>query len=102
MPDESRNSLDNCVFDVDDVKWIIDNLNNSKYKYFSPRILKLVCSHISPLLTHLFNKCIHDGYFPDELKIAKVIPLYKNKGEIKDICNYVIITNRCASKQSPP
>ena len=88
MPHESENVLDDCNFEVNDVKLIVNQLNNSKYRYFSPRVLKLVCNQISPLLTHLFNKCIHDGYFPDELKIAKIIPLYKNKGQINDICNY--------------
>ena len=88
MPNNRNSVLDNITIEDDDVKYIINHLNNSKYKYFSPRILKLVCNQISPLLTHLFNKCVNDGYFPDELKIAKVIPLYKNKGEIKDISNY--------------
>ena len=36
----------------------------------------------------LFNKCRKDGYFPSELKIAKIIPLYKNKGKISEISNY--------------
>ena len=36
----------------------------------------------------LFNTCYKDGYFPDELKVAKVIPLYKNRGDITQLNNY--------------
>ena len=39
-------------------------------------------------MIEIYNKCYKDGYFPDELKVAKVIPLYKNKGNIEDIGNY--------------
>ena len=33
------------------------------------------------------NDCIQSGYFPDELKIAKVLPLYKN-GDMNCLNNY--------------
>ena len=33
-----------------------------------------------PLL-HIFNLSIQKGIFPDELKIAKVTPAYKNNGK---------------------
>ena len=36
----------------------------------------------------LYNKCYSEGYFPRELKTAKVIPVLKNKGDIKDTSNY--------------
>ena len=71
-----------------EVENIISNLNNSKGTYFAPRILKLISPILSPVLTKLFNCCVKEGYFPKELKIAKVIPLYKNKGSINDISNY--------------
>ena len=38
-------------------------------------------------LTHLINKSIHQGIFPDDLKIAKVFPVYKS-GDKSDISNY--------------
>jgi hypothetical protein len=30
---------------------------------------------------------LRDGYFPKELKVTKVIPLFKNKGSFSDISN---------------
>ena len=60
----------------------------SKGTYFSPRVLKLLTSTICPVLAKIFNCCVRHGYFPKELKIAKVIPLFKNKGSITDISNY--------------
>ena len=88
LPGVSDNEILDCEFLCSDIKDIISKLNNSKGTYFSPRILKILSPIISPVLTNLFNKCIKDGYFPKELKIAKIIPLYKNKGSISEFCNY--------------
>ena len=63
-------------------------LNNSKSTDYYPKVLKSVMNYISPTLIKLFNKCYSQGYFPYELKTAKVIPLFKNKGDINDITNY--------------
>ena len=38
-------------------------------------------------MTHLVNSSINEGFFPDELKIAKVIPIFKS-GNIDSIENY--------------
>ena len=56
-----------------DVMFFISKLNNSK-SYFAPKIF--------------FNMCIAQGYFPTEPKIAKVISLFKNKGNVSDNCNH--------------
>ena len=49
------------------------------YKYLSPII--------SPILCNLVNKSVLTGKFPDSLKIAKIIPLYK--GGARSACkNY--------------
>ena len=79
------NTLEDTSFDVKDLEQLIKNLNNNKCNYFSPRVLKGISSQICPVLIQLFNKCHAEGYFPEELKVAKVIPLYKNKGKISDI-----------------
>ena len=82
------NILGNDPFEVTDLEAFISNLNNNKSTYFSPKVLKSISKILCPPLIKLFNKCLSEGYFPEELKVAKVIPLYKNKGDINDINNY--------------
>jgi hypothetical protein len=47
---------------------------------------KLIQTVIKPL-SHIFNLSLSNGIFPNELKVAKVIPLFK-KGEKSDPTNY--------------
>ena len=56
---------------------IISKLDNRKSNDISPKLLKALSSSFSNVLSYLFNSCMLSGVFPDELKIAKVIPLYK-------------------------
>ena len=48
-----------------------------------PRILKLAAPVIAKPITHLINISINEGIFPDDLKMAKITPIYK-KGEKSD------------------
>ena len=52
-----------------------------------PRILKLACHIISPSIADLINKSITTGHFPNQLKIAKGFPIFKN-GAKDDPSNY--------------
>ena len=45
-------------------------------------LLKITCSILAPVIANLFNECMAEGTFPDELKIAKIIPVHK--GDAKD------------------
>ena len=80
--------LDCCSFNPYEISKLISELNNNKSTYFSPRVLKSVPLKISHILSKLFNKCVTCGYFPKELKVAKIIPLFKNKGSVSEMCNY--------------
>ena len=86
-----KNRVDDSIFLNDitpnEIEDIIKNLNPNKSSDLSPRILKLVRYSISPVLTALFNNCMHASVFPDELKVARVIPLFK-AGDKNDITNY--------------
>ena len=52
-----------------------------------PRILKMSCDIISPSITALINKSITSGRFPNQLKQAKVHPIFKD-GTKDDPSNY--------------
>ena len=53
----------------------------------STLVLKEVKSTISIILSTIFNLCIEYGYFPDELKIGCISPVYK-KGDKTSISSY--------------
>ena len=49
--------------------------------------MKLATTVVAPILTDMFNCCIQEGTYPDILKIAQIIPIYK-KGDKEKCCNY--------------
>lgn len=77
-------------FHFDEIDKLIQSLKNGKspgMDGFSGRLLKIVSTSIIPVLCDIFNSSISCGVFPDALKIAKVVPIYK-KGSKTDIANY--------------
>lgn len=54
----------------------------------SVKILKFCATDLVEKLTEMINYSFETGIFPDELKIAKVIPIYKNKGNKTSATNY--------------
>ena len=42
-------------------------------------LIKCANHVISPILSNIFNYCMSLGCYPDQLKIAHVIPIYKKK-----------------------
>ena len=51
------------------------------------KLLKLSNTVISPFLSSIFNSCIQQGEFPNSLKIAEVVPVFK-KGDSNLLTNY--------------
>ena len=75
---------------VAEILKIIKSLKNSNslgYDDFPTRFIKLSASQIAPALEQIFNLSIKTGVYPDILKIAKVIPIFK-KGAPTSINNY--------------
>jgi hypothetical protein len=64
----------------DEVHNIIKQLKSASpgYDNITLSILKHIWPVISTALTHLINLSLQTGIVPDELKIAKVIPIYKS------------------------
>jgi hypothetical protein len=50
-------------------------------------IVKQCIDYLKKPLTDIYNVSLESGIFPDQLKIAKVIPVHK-KGNTRDINNY--------------
>ena len=63
------------------------NKQSAGHDDISNFILKGVISSIADPLAHIFNASIFSGVFPEQMKIAKVIPLFK-KGDKLDPSNY--------------
>ena len=86
-----KNRISSTMFftdiDSNEIQSVISKLNDTKSSDFSVRAIKIVKHQISPLLATLFNDCMYSGTFPDELKLAKVLPLYKG-GKTHIMSNY--------------
>ena len=55
----------------------LDTKKASGSDKISNYIIKLSKNVLAPILSSLFNSCIHNGIFPDIYKVAEVIPLFK-------------------------
>ena len=61
--------------------------NGKSANIVSVLVLKENINKVSEILTHIFNNCISDGYFPDELKTGCITPIYKS-GLKTEVNNY--------------
>ena len=79
LKDRNLNSMFIMPTDEYEIKKIIGNLKISAagWDELSAKIIKECRNDILYPLAHVFNRSLTQGVFPSELKIAKVIPLYK-------------------------
>jgi hypothetical protein len=72
-----------------EINKIIDNLKNCSvgWDHLPAIIFKENKESPSCILTHLVNLSLEQGFFPKELKIANIIPIFK-AGETEIIGNY--------------
>ena len=73
----------------EEVKSIILNLKMSSpgWDSISSKVFKVSYPLVLAPLTHVLNLSLINGYVPKELKIAKVIPLFKS-GDPMQVSNY--------------
>ena len=72
-----------------EVKNIIMGLNDKRCptECLPIKILKYISDIVSPILSKIINKSVSDGIFPDSLKIARVVPIFKD-GDVSSVGNY--------------
>ena len=87
-------STDNTMFfnpiTENEVLEVIKNLDAKKstgHDGFSILIIKKLAAELSVPLTVIFNMSIKDGTVPDELKIARVVPIHKKESK-NNFTNY--------------
>lgn len=88
-------SFENSMFmyatNEDEIRAIIAKLKSNTScgsDTVSVTLLKTCSFQLSKPLTYLSNLMIQTGVFPDKLKIAEVIPIYKGKGSQNDPSGY--------------
>ena len=72
------------------VETVIDNLSNKQscgVDGISTNLLKKCKNPLIPALTLIINQTLTSGIFPEKLKVAKVVPLFKN-GDKTILSNY--------------
>lgn len=50
-------------------------------------LLKRIFPYVADIMSKIFNQCLQQGIFPENLKMARVVPLHK-KGDADDADNY--------------
>lgn len=78
----TRNSLFFTPTDEDEIIKLISGLKSKKsygYDTITSCLLKAISVEITPPLTVIINQSLTQGIVPDNMKIAKVVPVYKAK-----------------------
>ena len=79
------------IVEVSEILTTLPNKGNPLFCIL-PKILISIKEKILPILTFLFNFCFLRGTYPDCLKIARVVPIYKS-GSTQNVGNYRPISN---------
>ena len=87
---KTNNSISSITFNRNDIATIIRSLDPNKahgYNMISIRMLKICDKSICKPLELIFQSCIKHGKFPNEWKMANVVPFLK-KGNKQILKNY--------------
>ena len=80
LPPSNLNSIFLNPTNENEIKKIIANLKpkNGGVDKINAKTLKSISDHIADTLAHIMNKCIEKSIWPDALKAAEVVPIYKS------------------------
>ena len=82
LSNRNVNSLFFNPTNAHEITEIVRQLRSSKssgYDELSVHLLKQIIHNIASPLCHILNLSLSSGIFPDLLKIAKIIPIYKKR-----------------------
>ena len=68
--------------EISDIISKIKNKTSSGYDHLSNALIKEIHNQITEPLTTIVNKSLEAGYVPNEMKIAKIIPVFKSKEKV--------------------
>ena len=77
---KTEKSISSITFNRNDIATIIRSLNPNKahgYNMISIRMLKICDNSICKPVELIFQSCIKHGKFPNECKMANVVPVHK-------------------------
>ena len=80
---QNKNTININEINVNEIKSVIASLTNSAagYDEMPASIMKQLINNYAEPLTYLINQSISQGIFPEELKLAKVLPIFKCEDE---------------------
>ena len=87
------NSVNDCVvvqhISVAQVRNVITSLKDYSpgWEHLSPFVMKQWVDTYAEPITVLINNSFYHGIFPDELKLARIVPIFKS-GDSSNINNY--------------
>ena len=87
---ECKNSMFFKDIEIHEILEEIRNICEKKAMGFDnipPKIIKWAPELFASILQIIFNKCLSAGYYPQNMKIARVVPIHK-EGDINDVNNY--------------
>lgn len=89
LPDMKPNSIFIEPTSTSEIINIINalKLKNGGVDKINAKTLKVIRNYIAEPLTHIVNTCIEKAIWPDALKKAEIVPIYKS-GEKHNITNY--------------
>ena len=76
-----------CEEEIVNITSMFKSKKSCGYDNVSMWLVKAVIQYIKVPLTHICNISLQSGLFPDKMKLAKVVPLFKS-GDRKEISNY--------------
>ena len=85
---EVDNFHQTSIHEITKIIKILKNGNSVGWDNIPTDIRKINVMTLAPILSNLINKSLAQGLFPQSLKRAKILPIFKSKDKL-NIANYI-------------